>query len=569
MGSGVTGVANWPDRADPRQDVESPAGAPGESLMSVGDSVREAAEGLTSMAPVQAVLPAPTGDPVPVGITDPGAQSRVAVIDIGSNSVRMVVFDGLARAAVPIYNEKVLCGLGRGLGRDGNLSVSAMSMALRTIDRFALLARGMQVARIDAIATAAVRDADNGRHFAQEIGRRTGSPVRVLTGEEEARLSALGVLSGIPGARGVMGDLGGGSLELVAIDGDPGTAPDPGIVLHDHATLPVGPLRLIDDAGGDLGRARELVNQRLDALPWLTHGDGDGLFYVVGGAWRSLARLHMQETDAPLQVVHQYGTSTDALTMICRRVAEMSRSELLAARWVQKRRADILPFAALILERVLERLRPAGVMFSAFGLREGVVYEGLEPESRARDPLLDQCAGMAARENRFGPLGKALVGFTAPLFQGETREELRLRKAACQLSDIGWQVHPAGRAAVTFDRVLMAPLSGVDHPGRAFIALSVYCGYGGDSEDSTAAPARRLLSPERQRRARQLGAAIRLGNEFAGRTPRMLPMARLQGLPDRLVLTVTAQCRALVTDTVERRLEALSREVGAIPFTVQ
>jgi len=569
VGSDVSSVTHRPDKDGFSEKADTAIGSPGEATETVVESVREAALGLTNVAPAHAVLPIHTGEPVPVGITDPGALSRVAVIDIGSNSVRMVVFDGLARAAVPIYNEKVLCGLGRGLGRDGNLSVSAMSMALRTIDRFALLARGMQVARIEAIATAAVRDAENGLHFAQEIGRRTGSPVRVLTGEEEARLSALGVLSGIPGARGVMGDLGGGSLELVAIDGDPGTAPDPGIVLHDHATLPVGPLRLIDDAGGDLRRARDLVDQRLDGLPWLSRAAGDGLFYVVGGAWRSLARLHMQETDAPLLVVHQYGTATDALTMICRRVAEMSRSDLLAARWVQKRRADILPFAALILERVLERLRPAGVMFSAFGLREGVVYEGLDPDSRARDPLLDQCAGMAARENRFGPLGKALVGFTAPLFPGETQEEQRLRKAACQLSDIGWQVHPAGRAAVTFDRVLMAPLSGVDHPGRAFIALAVYCGYGGDSDDSTAAPARRLLSPERQRRARQLGAAIRLGNEFAGRTPRMLPMARLQGLPDRLIFAVSTQCRALVTDTVERRLEALSREIGAIPFRVQ
>jgi exopolyphosphatase/guanosine-5'-triphosphate,3'-diphosphate pyrophosphatase len=132
---------------------------------------------------------------------------RVAVIDIGSNSIRLEIFDGLTRAFCPLFNEKVICALGRDLKSTGRLSEKGAELALINLPRFTRMARGMGAARIDMLATAAVREAENGAEFIAEVERRCGQEVRVLSGAEEARISALGVLAGIPDADGIMGDL--------------------------------------------------------------------------------------------------------------------------------------------------------------------------------------------------------------------------------------------------------------------------------------------------------------------------------------------------------------------------
>ncbi len=159
-------------------------------------------------------------------------RDSVAVVDIGSNSLRLVVYDGVRRAARIMLNEKVLCGLGRGLSETGRLNQEGVEQARVNLQRFVSLARAIGVSRLDVLATAAVRDADDGREFAAEIERRFGVRVRILAGAEEGRYSALGVLSGIPDAQGFAGDLGGGSVELVPVaKGRAGAG----------ATLPIGP----------------------------------------------------------------------------------------------------------------------------------------------------------------------------------------------------------------------------------------------------------------------------------------------------------------------------------------
>jgi exopolyphosphatase/guanosine-5'-triphosphate,3'-diphosphate pyrophosphatase len=117
------------------------------------------------------------------------------VVDIGSNSIRLVVFDRLSRAPWPLFNEKVLCGLGRGLEASGELNKNGVAMAISNLERFVRLAEGMEVGSLDMVATAAVRDAENGEAFVQEAERRCQRKIRVISGEEEARLSALGVAS--------------------------------------------------------------------------------------------------------------------------------------------------------------------------------------------------------------------------------------------------------------------------------------------------------------------------------------------------------------------------------------
>src|SRR5918998_5198028 len=162
----------------------------------------------------------------------------VAIVDIGSNSIRLVVYDGLDRIPSVIFNEKVMAGLGESLSQSGALSEASQDRAVAALRRFALLAKQMGVKRARVVATAAVRDASNGAAFLKRV-RATGFKPEVLSGEQEAMMAGQGVLSGIPEADGIVGDLGGGSLELVDVaDG----------TVRNKASLPFGVLRL-DGAG--------------------------------------------------------------------------------------------------------------------------------------------------------------------------------------------------------------------------------------------------------------------------------------------------------------------------------
>ena len=145
--------------------------------------------------------------------------SSVAVIDIGSNSVRLVVYETMARSLVTIFNEKALCGLGREVQSTGLLAEDAVTKALTALRRFRALCLIQQVGRVFAIATAACRDARNGPDFIAKAERICGADIEILSGPREAKLSALGVVSGIHNPNGVVGDLGGGSLELIDVHG--------------------------------------------------------------------------------------------------------------------------------------------------------------------------------------------------------------------------------------------------------------------------------------------------------------------------------------------------------------
>jgi len=438
-------------------------------------------------------------------------------------------------------------GLGRGVAEDGRLAPEARALALANLERFVGLARGMGVSRLQAIATAATRDAADGPAFLAEVEARCGVRVRQLDGAEEARLSALGVVSAVPGAHGLMGDLGGGSLELVALaDGSVGRV----------ATLPLGPLSLGDTAGVGRAELRQRIDAELAAHDWLPRAEG--AFYAVGGAWRALATLHMAQTDYPLNVIHNYRIPGSAARDVCRIVAGLGRASLRGIEGVPRRRRETLPLAALVLERVLRRTRPKAVVFSAFGLREGCLYDTLDEHDRAADPLLIACEAIAARAARFGAHGPELAQWTAPLFADEAPAARRLRLAACHLADIAWSDHPGARAAHAHERVLRLPLPALDHEERARLALAVMARYDGW-------PARRddgllrLLDDDALTGARVLGTALRAAETLSGGVPGVLPQTSLELGPERLALRLAAETAALDGEVVRRRFAALGR----------
>lgn len=479
------------------------------------------------------------------------ADDRLAVIDVGSNSMRCVVYERLNRSPVALFNEKVLPGLGRTVEKTGRLNPDGVALALDNLVRFRRLLEGMQVRRVDVLATAAVRDAADGQEFVAEIGRRTGFTVSVLSGEEEARLAALGVLSGAPDAEGIAGDLGGGSLELVVLEkGRIGA----------QATTPLGPLRLMEATDGKPGAVAKLVDQHLAKLDWLAQGKGRS-FYPVGGAWRALAKMHLEQVNHPLHIIHQYSVDGPQLAEFAALVAKGGRSGLDRMQGVSKRRADTLPLAALVMERVLKAIQPARVTFSAYGLREGHLFDLLSAEEQRQDPLLTGCAEVAERIGRFGH-AEIVSSWTAPLFAGEDASARRLRQAACLLSDLGWAEHPDYRAEHAFLRILRMPFAGADHSERAFLATSIFTRYAGTLEGAILAPARGLLRDSALARAGILGLSLRLAHTLTGGAATLLQRTSLRVGDSMLTLTLPEDAAMLTGEAVQRRLDALAKAIN-------
>lgn len=479
----------------------------------------------------------------------PGQPGRVGVIDIGSNSVRLVVYDGVGRTLIPVFNEKVMSGLGRGIAVSGRLSPEGTEQALRNLERFRRILDGMEITQVDALATSAVRDAVDGPEFVAEIEQRTGMTVTTISGVEEGRLSALGVLAGIPGADGVMGDLGGGSLELVAIDRGR---------LAEQDTLPLGPLRLMDRRKEE--EAREVVTSAVRAQSWLPAYTGR-TFYAVGGAWRAIAKLHMERTSHPLHIIHHYTLPTPQLLDLLALLSRQHKSSLQGTIGVSRRRLDTLPNAALVLEAVLRALGPKQVVFSAYGLREGHLFDLLSAEEQAEDPLLHAAALIARRQDRFGH-AEAIAEWTRPLFAGETPAAARLRQAASLLSDIGWSEHPDYRADHAFLRLLRMPYAGVDHHERVFLALAIHGRYGGDPASPVIAGVLDLLDDAARERAILLGTTLRLAHTMTGGASTLLERTSLTLSDDAVVLTLPADEASLAGDVVERRLDGVARATG-------
>jgi exopolyphosphatase/guanosine-5'-triphosphate,3'-diphosphate pyrophosphatase len=480
--------------------------------------------------------------------------NRIAVIDIGSNSIRLVIYEGEHRSPAMLFNEKVLCGLGRGLANTGRLSAEGVAMARMNLKRFNALAKGMGAMEILTVATAAVREAENGPEFVRSVERENDFSIRVLTGDEEARLSALGVLSAMPEANGMMGDLGGGSLELVGLAN--GQA-------REHVSLKLGPLRLMDEAGGNRRKAAGLIDQQLAKVSWLRQQTGRD-FIAVGGAWRMFARIVMEKQRYPLHVIHHFSLETSVARRWASRLAGLDRDGVRSLSSLSRRRAESLPLAALLLERLLIKAPPARVLFSAFGLREGCLFDRLPDSLRNAHPLL-VAAGDMARFGRFPDNRDALLGFMGPILPHATTADLPLAQAACLLSDIAWMEHPDYRAEHAFERVLRMPVVGLDHPGRVFLAVALAARHG-EGPNRLDPRVLALLPADRIHQAQSLGLALRLAYALTGGAPSLLGHCRLNLTSQFVSLSFAGGSEPGVGlgEAVSRRLDSLAKHMGLI-----
>lgn len=473
------------------------------------------------------------------------APRRPAIIDIGSNSVRLVVYEGPARLPLPIFNEKVMAGLGRGLSEGGALDLEALERALAGLARFAAIAREMRVDDMRAVATAAVREATNGEELVART-RELGLNVEVMSGEQEALAAGLGVLSGIPDANGIVGDMGGGSLELARIAGGE---------VHERASFPLGVLRVAPVRAKGKGALNRFVARALATTGWSNAGVGMP-FYMVGGTWRALARLHMQLSLYPLPLVQGYAMSAETIDELRGYLAGASREELRAVPGISGTRAGSLADGAALLAAVLKALGSDHAVASANGLREGLLFAPLSPEVRAEDPLLTAARTEGQRLGRFAEHGDLLERWIAPLFAGESAADARLRHMACLLADTGWNANPEFRAERGAEIALHGNWVAIDGAGRAVVAQALHTSLGG--EPTTPTPLDTLASASELQRAKRWGLAMRLGQRLSGGVAGPLERSSLAIAGRKLTLTLQEGDRALYGETVERRHKALA-----------
>lgn len=470
----------------------------------------------------------------------------VGIIDIGSNSIRFVAYAGSERVPSTLFNEKVSAGLGRELATTGRLPDKAMDQAIAALARFRLLAREMKLKRLDVVATAAVRDAENGEDFLARA-RKVGIEPTLITGEEEARLAALGVISAIPTARGVVADLGGGSLELTPVNGG---QPEPGI------SLPLGVLRVGPDAS-----AKQIAAMlKKQVPPSILAAAAERTLYLVGGSFRAYVQLDQHSAGYPLHIVHGHALDQVRARELRQLIRSMTPEQLKSRFGLSSTRAQTLHAAAAVLEALFRVLEPARAVASAYGLREGLLFDHLTIDRQHQDPLLVAALEAGEKLGRFGDHGAELDSWIAPLFPDDDDAARRLRLAACLLADVGWEAHPDFRALWAVDMGVHGNWVGIDAEGRTIIGRTLWAAFGGDGPFS---PSLANLVEERVlEHAGQWGAAIRLAQRLSGGTEKVLGRSSIALEDGAVVLRLKSKDRALYSDAVARRHRQLANLMG-------
>lgn len=474
---------------------------------------------------------------------------RVAIIDIGSNSVRLVVYDGPRRIPFILFNEKVLAGLGGEIGTTGRIGEAAMERGLKALARFQRLCRDMEVTDIRCVATAAVREAANGPDFVARC-RAIGLGVRVLSGEEEGHASAAGLFSGMPDADGIMGDLGGGSLELVRVKGG---------AIRQSISVPLGVLRVREIRARGKGQLTKALSTMLADAGWREEAKGLP-FYMVGGSWRALARLDMHLRAYPLPIFHHYEIAPDRLPTLLRTLGATDKGMLKTLPFLSGGRIPTLPDAAALLGEVVARLGSAKMVVSAYGLREGLLYQDLPSDVAAEDPLLVATRAEGDAQGRFLGHGDLIDQWIAPLFGHDPAPWRRIRHAACLLADVGWRANPDFRAERGLETALHGNWVGITAQERAMLGQALYTSLGGG--DAPIEELRRLASAAELARAAQWGFAIRLAQRVSGGVVAALESLSLAMDGNALVLRAPSESACLLGEAAERRLRQLSQAMA-------
>ncbi len=480
------------------------------------------------------------------------ALARVGVIDIGSNSVRLVIFDGAARSPAYFYNEKIMAGLGAGMAETGRLNPEGRVRARSAIRRFVALANSLGIPPLTAVATAAVREAEDGPDFRAEVLADTGLKIWVIDGQEEARLSAQGVLLGWPGAYGLVCDIGGSSMELADLsEGRVGR----------RVTSGLGPLKLREIKSHKARKA--YIKQTVDDL-FVQMGEETGKrLFLVGGSWRAIARIDMERRGYPMTVLHEYRMTPSRVAKTVKYIEQSDLQELRLRCGTSDSRMSLVPYAMLVLREVVKRFKPKDIAISSYGIREGLLFEQMSTEQRDRDPLIEACRFAEAKDARLPGFGRTLYHFVMPLFGRATPARKRIIKAACLLHDVSWRAHPDYRHEVVFDNATRANLGGLKHSERVFLGIALLHRYTNKREGSRFEPTFSLLDPVEQQSAEVLGKAMRLGAMLWIKADEQPGTLKYSAKAGTLELILKEAASPLFGEVAQSRLDSLASSLGA------
>lgn len=476
---------------------------------------------------------------------------KIGILDIGSNSVRLVIYDGMKRAPMPVFNEKALCELGKGVAETGRLNPEGVVQARECIGRFLTMARVMDVVELYILATAAIRDAEDGKAFVKEIEKAHGVRVRVISGKQEARLAAKGVQASLHQPQGLVGDLGGGSFELVRLEDDR---------LHQQETLPLGALRLKSDSNDSITAAADHARKAYGELPWLRSQKMDR-FYAVGGSFRSLAHAYLLQQKYPLEVLHAYEVSAADFLPFLRKFALLDEAVISAMPGTSRKRAHSLPYAAVALAELIEHAGIKRIIFSTAGIREGYLFDQLSPYLKQEDGMIACCVDLATQSGRLEGYARDLFNWMSPLFAGEDETGRRLRFACCVLSEFAWRIHPQYRSEWMFTRIIQSSILGMNHHERVLLANALYHRHTLKTPLQT--KVLKLLSPRDKLWCQGVGAALSVGFMLSGGMVGALGKSLITLNNDALELETAPELQNLFTETVRKKLEGLGEILTA------
>ncbi len=476
----------------------------------------------------------------------------VGVIDIGSNSIRLVIYDTIHRAPVPMFNEKALCGLANGLDKTGKLNREGLKLAYDSIGRFIKLSEVMKVDKLFVFATSAVRDAEDGRDFVNNLEKLFNITVEVLSGEEEAKYSGMGVAFSIQNASGIAADLGGGSLELIGLKDSS--------IMKDAISYPLGPLRF----SGNISTIKEynkVVERSLSSFNFLPYYGRS--IYLIGGAFRSLAKLDMEYKDYPLRVIHNYTVETKDILPILKKVNKISNYELLQIPDLSPKRAKFVPFAAIITEQIIKFSKPSNIVFSAFGVREGLILSKLTAKEKSYDGLIEGASDLIRVIGRSPEYGFELNQWLNPLFENIPENKKRLILAACILSDISCYENTEYRGEMAYRKIMDSSLIDVTHKERAFIAQAIYFRYNGiEKNNALSDPIVFLLDKKDIKLAKIVGTAIRLARSLSGSHIGVLNNLPLNIDGQKIIISFPVKYSQLYGEKIAKRLSQLAKITG-------
>ncbi len=472
--------------------------------------------------------------------------ARIGIIDIGSNSIRLVVYDQNKRSPIPIYNEKVLCALGKGLASSGVLNPEGVVMGKEALRRFVAMGRNMQITELHVMATAAIRDAKDGRDFTDWLEKNYNVKADIISGDEEAKLGAFAVCSSIYKPRGITADLGGGSLELVRVDNGE---------IHGHNSMPLGSLRMLDESKGDRNKLRKIIDKRFAEINWLDDEKTPSI-YAIGGSFRALAKMHMVANEYPLQILHEYTVEAKEFLEFVQEIAGLSIEKLEKYPGGAVKRASSLPGAAMVLETLLTTCKAENIVFSASGIREGYVYKKLPIKERDEDGLLFSCREFASRNGRSIEYGKELFDWMLPLLPQESERMKRLRLAFCLLSDIAIHIHPEYRGQWAFQRIIYSAFTSITHEDRVTLALALYHRYQFKIKEDF--PQLALISDSDMAWTKLVGTSANLAYHLSGSITGNLQKTKLVIKDKNIALQLEGNMADLMGDSIQKRIDGVN-----------